>query len=919
MFRTTSILRLAGLAMILAISLMATVIARPPADRQVPERAAQAIDNTTYISANNILMFVTNHGNFGRDLSDYFGNDCGTYYPFTSEAAISSGASVASVLYAAGLWLGGIDATTGDTLVTVSEYASEYVPGPMSGGTFQPDRPEFHVYKLYRDSLGTNPNDDYLNWPVDQGAPVDEYGDPVMLGDQMMWTVFNDADPDQHANYASGTEPMGIEVQQTVWASNEPGDMKVPVGGFVEVTSSDEGVVGLDVSVAEPNELTGHDYIVVTDSTATEFVWHFIDVTTGDTLILNRPVDSCNSDVVAGFTICAGFEPQTFTSFEVVANAAGPIDPPESAAAPWELFPVPTGVDPDGYPTDGQQVGDGKWLISTGDDGGTNGDGEDRGLYWTFIERTFRGDQNRLARLANNDWEIRFTGSNDNPGVNGSYCWDAFGTKTSYWVPFELWRTGYYTPDDPSDDVRCIPYIHGDITSGEPSFENFVFDLSQYGSSPNGTCHDGCEHSVSGGDDDPYTDWLYWCVPVDDSPGDAGYQAFATAMQTDPLSYPFETNELRVMDRLVLVNWNGGEEPPFTQDMPEQGTVFRLRTGEPLTPDQTFNITASPVDTILVGPEQLSVYMKYVLINKGTRNLEDLLVGIWLDPDLGGAGDDLVGCDTLTETMFCYNATGTDSYYGFFCPAVGIKMLEGPIVPSPGDTSVVDGLQRPDFKNTHMYSFTKYVGGDDPDNYRQSYLFLKGLDGKNPGTSFINPITMEETRYLVSGDPVTGEGWLDYAADDRRMMSSYGPFDFNPGDIQQIVFKLAVGQGPDRLSSITALRQVLAFVPTPTGVDDDPTTVLPKEFSVEQNYPNPFNPATTISYSLPRRAEVEVAIFNVLGQTVATLDEGSQPAGDHSVVWKGVDDSGNSVATGVYFYRVRVGDNVSTKKMLLLK
>ncbi len=109
------------------------------------------------------------------------------------------------------------------------------------------------------------------------------------------------------------------------------------------------------------------------------------------------------------------------------------------------------------------------------------------------------------------------------------------------------------------------------------------------------------------------------------------------------------------------------------------------------------------------------------------------------------------------------------------------------------------------------------------------------------------------------------------------------------------------------------------FAGIPTDVGDGDITTLPEEFSVDQNYPNPFNPATTISYSLPERAEVEIAIFNVMGQTVATLDEGSQPAGDHSVVWKGVDDSGNSVATGVYFYRITAGDNVSTKKMLLLK
>jgi hypothetical protein len=314
----------------------------------------------------------------------------------------------------------------------------------------------------------------------------------------------------------------------------------------------------------------------------------------------------------------------------------------------------------------------------------------------------------------------------------------------------------------------------------------------------------------------------------------------------------------------------------------------------------------------------MAIYLKYKLINKGDRVLKDVFASLWSDPDLGSAGDDLTGCDTLENRWYFYNEADNDPLYGSSVPAIGFKLIEGPIVPSAGDTAMVDGLTLADYKNQPMYSFNMFIGGNDPDDFRESYWYMWGLRAKESGAP---PLTYEgdTVRHIFSGDPVTGTGWLDRASDDRRMMASFGPFDFRPGDTQQVVIKMAVGQGEDRLSSITSMREILEYEPSVTGVDDDGTAMLPERFEVAQNYPNPFNPTTTISYSLPVRTEVEIAIFNILGRKVTTISEGVQPAGDHSVIWSGKDDSGNAVATGVYFYRVSAGDNVTTKKMLLLK
>ncbi len=101
--------------------------------------------------------------------------------------------------------------------------------------------------------------------------------------------------------------------------------------------------------------------------------------------------------------------------------------------------------------------------------------------------------------------------------------------------------------------------------------------------------------------------------------------------------------------------------------------------------------------------------------------------------------------------------------------------------------------------------------------------------------------------------------------------------------------------------------------------DDERGDLLPYGFKLSQNYPNPFNPLTKIEYTLPRQSRVTIEIYNVLGQRIRSLVDGEQPAGTYRISWDGKNSSGESVATGVYFYRFRAGDHVETKKMLLLK
>ena len=109
--------------------------------------------------------------------------------------------------------------------------------------------------------------------------------------------------------------------------------------------------------------------------------------------------------------------------------------------------------------------------------------------------------------------------------------------------------------DDPNDDVRMIPVIlDNEDVAGAPTF-NFILD-----------------HEASGGNNDPYSDWIYFYMPADKSPGDAGYQAFVTQNPTTR-----DDSWTEHLARIVLMNWNQSQGDGGVDAQPEIGTTFRIR------------------------------------------------------------------------------------------------------------------------------------------------------------------------------------------------------------------------------------------------------------------------------------------------------------------------------------------------------
>ena len=121
---------------------------------------------------------------------------------------------------------------------------------------------------------------------------------------------------------------------------------------------------------------------------------------------------------------------------------------------------------------------------------------------------------------------------------------------------------------------------------------------------------------------------------------------------------------------------------------------------------------------------------------------------------------------------------------------------------------------------------------------------------------------------------------------------------------------------PDEYNRFALLIGTEGYVNDAAGGLD---RLIPGRFRLLQNYPNPFNPETEIAYQISVPGQVQLAIYNILGQKVKTLMDGYQEAGFYRTRWDGTADTGAQIASGIYFYRLRAGTFVETRKMLKIQ
>ncbi|MBI2420109.1 MAG: hypothetical protein HYV28_19785, partial [Ignavibacteriales bacterium] len=230
------------------------------------------------------------------------------------------------------------------------------------------------------------------------------------------------------------------------------------------------------------------------------------------------------------------------------------------------------------------------------------------------------------------------------------------------------------------------------------------------------------------------------------------------------------------------------------------------------------------------------IFKKYKFINKGHKVLLDEYIQLWSDPDIGDAGDDYVGSDSVLNMVYCYNGDDNDAGgtgYGTTPPAVGYLLVKGPSVPYDlikypiiskrqlPDSSFINGKWvkgKTSLPATGAECLVNSQPSGEPDELSAGNIYNKMSGLRWNGNSIIDPVTGNPTTFMCGGDPETNAGWVERsiggaAPGDRRMTLSSGPFYFAPGDTQEVVFAIAVARGINKFNSVTELKKFAKRIP----------------------------------------------------------------------------------------------------------
>ena len=213
------------------------------------------------------------------------------------------------------------------------------------------------------------------------------------------------------------------------------------------------------------------------------------------------------------------------------------------------------------------------------------------------------------------------------------------------------------------------------------------------------------------------------------------------------------------------------------------------------------------------------LFKRYIMINKNPQGkaFNKFYVAYWSDTDIGGGSFDLIGCDTTSSLFYTYSGVTSNVQYGTTPPATGFDFFQGPRYHTGNlqDSAVWKGKWIKGWKNYGLTAHTYFINSSatlgDPDQgsaqgIKQWYNLFEGK-GSITGAPFVDP-SGKPSKFLFSGDPVTGTGWLDSNPADRRNEGISGPFTLAYGDTQEVVVAQMSAGGSPGIDNIGAVREL---------------------------------------------------------------------------------------------------------------
>ncbi len=326
------------------------------------------------------------------------------------------------------------------------------------------------------------------------------------------------------------------------------------------------------------------------------------------------------------------------------------------------------------------------------------------------------------------------------------------------------------------------------------------------------------------------------------------------------------------------------------------------------------------------------VFLEWQIYNRSDVTIDSLYCGFWTDIDFNDSSNP-PGVDTICQVGYCWTPRDS-SYYNANLPlTVGYVLLKGPVHPSLASSATFGEATVEGSENLPMTSFWGIYDDSYGDSSDQSPPYSVGTmwnvaNGLHPrGYPMVDTTTGRVTRFSHPGDPVTGQGWIHppNTSGGAGFIFFSGPVTMAPNDSQWMMIAMLPTLGSNRMESIKALRLKANILREYSvadlrgkGFDWSDTTsgnsIIPVYHELYQNYPNPFNPTTTFTYDVGVESDIEISVYTVLGQKIATLMHERKPIGRYSIEF-----NAGGLASGVYICRMKIDYMYLERKMVVLR